>query len=165
MKTITKKIQLPRCWQSLLDIDCFDYDVTSEKYSSGNDDPNPHYDDTRSVSGLFEDGADFCIELCSGQSNYWANCSIYKDDMPIYEGFDPIECLDDEIECRWDSCHNGVTYILEIEWIGDIPSWVDKHSVNCCVCNELVDERDCIPNAEEGGDICPNCQKKGLDNE
>jgi hypothetical protein len=42
-------------------------------------------------------------------------------------------------------------------------SWIDKHSVNCYFCNELVDERDCIPadnyNNFDGGDICPKCQK------
>lgn len=156
MKTITKKIQLPRCWQSLLDIDCFDDNVTSEKHSSGFADPNPHYDDTRSYSDCFEDGAYFCIELCSGQSNYWANCSIYKGNLPIYEGFDPIECFGDSIECQGD---NNINYIIDIEWI-DSQSWIDRHSVNCCICNELVDERECIPNTEEGGDICQNCQKR-----
>jgi len=40
---------------------------------------------------------------------------------------------------------------------------IDKHSVNCYFCNELVDERECLPadnyNDNDGGDICPVCQK------
>lgn len=32
-------------------------------------------------------------------------------------------------------------------------------SVNCFFCSALVDERDCVPNIEEGGSICPKCQK------
>lgn len=157
MKTITKKITLPRCWQSLLDIDYFDDDVTSGNQLNGFDDPEPHYDDTRSYSGKFSDGADFRLELCSGQSNYWASMSIYKGDMAVYEEVDPIECLNDTIECQG---YNDITYILEIEWTGDVPSWVDRHSVNCWGCGQLVDERECIPNTEDGGDICYECQQK-----
>ena len=41
--------------------------------------------------------------------------------------------------------------------------WIDKHSVNCYFCGELVDERDCMPadsyNDNDGGDICPKCQR------
>lgn len=40
-------------------------------------------------------------------------------------------------------------------------AWVDSHSVNCYFCNDLVDERKCIPadpyNGNDGGDICPKC--------
>jgi len=39
--------------------------------------------------------------------------------------------------------------------------WIDRHSVNCYFCNELVDERLCMPadafNGHDGGDICPDC--------
>ena len=38
--------------------------------------------------------------------------------------------------------------------------WIDRHSVNCFVCNDLVDERDCIPGKGGEGDICPKCQKE-----
>lgn len=43
---------------------------------------------------------------------------------------------------------------------GNVPDWIDKHSVNCFKCGKLVDERECIPNVEEGGSICPACQNK-----
>ena len=42
-------------------------------------------------------------------------------------------------------------------------SWIDKHSVNCYFCDDLVDERECMPadiyNNYDGGDICPKYQK------
>lgn len=45
----------------------------------------------------------------------------------------------------------------------DDPSWIDRHSVNCYYCADLIDERDCMPadkwNNNNGGDICPKCQK------
>ena len=38
---------------------------------------------------------------------------------------------------------------------------IDKHSVNCYFCSELVDERECMPadefNGDDGGSICPSC--------
>jgi len=40
----------------------------------------------------------------------------------------------------------------------EIPTWVDRHSVNCIKCSELVDERDCIPGPGGEGDICRKCQ-------
>ena len=43
------------------------------------------------------------------------------------------------------------------------PGWIDRHSVNCFVCGELVDERDCIPGPEGEGDICPECQPTNID--
>ena len=43
----------------------------------------------------------------------------------------------------------------------------DKHSVNCYFCNDLVDERNCMPadefNDNDGGDICPKCLKAKQD--
>ena len=36
-------------------------------------------------------------------------------------------------------------------------SWIDRHSVNCFKCGELVDERECIPGKDGEGDICPAC--------
>lgn len=38
-------------------------------------------------------------------------------------------------------------------------AWIDRHSVNCIVCSELVDERDCLPGDEGEGSICPRCQR------
>ena len=40
-------------------------------------------------------------------------------------------------------------------------TWEEKHSVNCIICGELVDERDCTPQ-EQGGDICPECEPRFL---
>ena len=41
--------------------------------------------------------------------------------------------------------------------------WIEKHSVNCYFCAELVDGRECMPadpyNGADGGSICPECQK------
>ena len=45
-------------------------------------------------------------------------------------------------------------------------NWIEKHSINCYFCGELVDERECVPNTKEyggnndGGEICPKCQKE-----
>lgn len=36
--------------------------------------------------------------------------------------------------------------------------WVDRHSVNCIKCHELVDERECVPGPGGEGDICVKCQ-------
>lgn len=41
---------------------------------------------------------------------------------------------------------------------------IDKHSVNCYFCGELVDERECTPaddlNEKDGGSCCPKCREK-----
>ena len=38
-------------------------------------------------------------------------------------------------------------------------NWIEKHSINCYLCGDLVDERDCIPadpyNDNDGGELCP----------
>ena len=43
-------------------------------------------------------------------------------------------------------------------------NWIERHSVNCYFCGELVDERNCINaddfNGNDGGSICPDCLKK-----
>ena len=38
-------------------------------------------------------------------------------------------------------------------------NWVDKHSVNCCICEKLFDERDGIQMWDEGT-VCPDCLTK-----
>jgi len=52
--------------------------------------------------------------------------------------------------------HNEVSQ----EIIDYSDSWIDRHSVNCFWCENLVDERNCIanPDEDEGGDICLKCQ-------
>ena len=41
---------------------------------------------------------------------------------------------------------------------------IDKHSVNCYFCGELVDERECTPaddlNEKDGGSCCQKCREK-----
>jgi hypothetical protein len=43
-------------------------------------------------------------------------------------------------------------------------TWIERHSVNCYFCGDLVDERECAAadayNGEDGGDICPRCQER-----
>lgn len=41
-----------------------------------------------------------------------------------------------------------------------LPTWIDRHSVNCLICNALVDERDCIHGEDGEGSICPACVPK-----
>ena len=42
---------------------------------------------------------------------------------------------------------------------------IERHSINCFECGELVDERECFPNPDkdEGGEICQHCFDKGYD--
>lgn len=35
--------------------------------------------------------------------------------------------------------------------------WINKHSINCIKCGNLVDERDCIHAIGGEGEICPKC--------
>jgi len=35
--------------------------------------------------------------------------------------------------------------------------WIDRHSINCIKCGELVDERDCIHAEDSEGEVCPKC--------
>ena len=39
------------------------------------------------------------------------------------------------------------------------PRWVDRHSINCSSCGELVDERECQLGPGGVGGICPACEK------
>lgn len=40
------------------------------------------------------------------------------------------------------------------------PAWVDRHSVNCADCGELVDERDGLMNPDDEGEVCSRCLDK-----
>ncbi len=42
----------------------------------------------------------------------------------------------------------------------DLPQWIDRHSVNCFICGELADERECCTGKGGEGSICPRCQTK-----
>lgn len=39
------------------------------------------------------------------------------------------------------------------------PAWIDRHSVNCAVCGELADERNCARYINDEGSICPPCME------
>lgn len=53
----------------------------------------------------------------------------------------------------------------------DMPrDWIDSHSVNCYYCENLTDERECVPadpyNGNDGGSVCQPCIKDlGLETE
>ena len=106
-------VELPRCWKNLVEME-FPEDlkgILDEKTNhTGNADPKPHYDDCRRVSGVFPNGADFSVELCSGQSNYYGGLSIFKDDKEVCSEF-----LENFNSLVWEG--NGVEYELKIEWI------------------------------------------------
>lgn len=38
----------------------------------------------------------------------------------------------------------------------DVPSWIDRHSVNCIVCGRMYDERNSIADGIDGGEVCPD---------
>jgi hypothetical protein len=40
--------------------------------------------------------------------------------------------------------------------------WIDRHSVGCFICANLVDERDCVPGPDGEGSICPDCQVNSI---
>jgi len=110
------KVKVPACWKKLIDV-VFPDDlegITSEKYQNGIADPEPHYDDHRTIDGSFEDGAEFTLALSSGQGNYYGDFSVWKngqrltDDEPL-EQFDHVEF----------TLEDGTSYALEIEWIED----------------------------------------------
>lgn len=78
--TPTKKIQVdvnvPKCWQELLKIEEFENIDNMHKGSKQNDDPQPRYDDTRTIETQFPNGAIGTLQLCSGQSNYWLSAEV-----------------------------------------------------------------------------------------
>tara|TARA_B100001013_G_scaffold323232_1_gene234107 strand:+ start:103 stop:408 length:306 start_codon:yes stop_codon:yes gene_type:complete len=63
------------------------------------------------------------------------------------------------------STKNTQEITLSDDWQID-NDWVERHSVTCYFCGNLVDERDCAPadayNGKDGGDICQRCQDRVL---
>ena len=129
--TVRAVVELPRCWKRLVDTVFIDDEgepmhavlpngksiqVTSEHYTKGNDDPDPHYDDCRTVVAV-RDGVTFLIDLCSGQGNYYAGITLSTEKELIYEG-EPIESFSSPIELKGE---NGKTYLIEIKWEGTDP--------------------------------------------
>ena len=83
----TCNIQVPHCWKQLINVEFGDEPVIGPTYKGqpvkkarlhreGNDDPNPYYDDSRTVVGVASNGAHVELQLCSGQSNYWGQLII-----------------------------------------------------------------------------------------
>jgi hypothetical protein len=108
-------VKLPRCWSKLVSV-VFPDDlagITSEKFQKGNDDPEPHYDDARRVVGKFDNGAEFEVALCSGQSNYWGGFNVTTPEGMYLVG-EPLEDFGDEVEVRDEQ--TGDVYIARIEW-------------------------------------------------
>lgn len=121
-------IKLPRCWRRLLDT-VFDdlkvqllgrsVEVLSEKHEHADDDPLPYYDEIRTQSVEFSNGAIARVDLCSGQSNYYGGCTLYsRDGNILHEDNDAIESFDGPIEMQGG---DGETYIVTIEWEGVDP--------------------------------------------
>lgn len=106
-------VKVPACWRDLIR-KIFPEDlagITSEKHQKGNADPEPHYDDARRIDGKFENGAEFSIELCSGQSNYYGGVSIYQGGEEVYNDFlEDFDNLPTPVDI------DGTIYELVIEW-------------------------------------------------
>ena len=127
MKTIKATIELPRCWKRLVQTEFDNFqvtlpngkvtEVTSEHNVKGNDDPNPHYDECRTVGIELSDGAQLNLDLCSGQHNYYGGAMLQKANEIIYEG-EPIETFHSPLELQGE---NGTLYIIRIKWVGKDP--------------------------------------------
>ena len=77
-------------------------------------------------------------------------------DLPDILGeFNTIEDAQEFVE---DLPFGGIYERLErLKPSEELPSWIDRHSVNCMKCQALVDERDCLPGPGGVGDICLKC--------
>jgi len=111
----TAKVRLPECWKRLVDV-VFSDDlkgILSEKTDhTGVADPKPHYDDARRVVGKFHNGAEFSLELCSGQGNYYGGLSIIDGDREYSNVLEDFSALEVEME-------DGHIYEIEVEWVPD----------------------------------------------
>jgi hypothetical protein len=107
------KVRLPKCWKTLVDM-AFPQDlkgILSEKTAhTGVADPKPHYDDVRRVEGRFPNGAEFTLELCSGQANYFGGLSVLKRgrwiNSEVLESFNDLTVED-----------GNDTYEVEVDWV------------------------------------------------
>jgi len=77
-------------------------------------------------------------------------CNAELDDVGNYKWDCPNECFPTSLELWQMENEENMNN-----------SWIDKHSINCIVCNALVDERDCVPYGE--GQVCPDCESKNPD--
>ena len=146
MKTIHGTITLPSCWKKLIDISFDDLvggdevdlektgaddmhplfeDVKDGKSRTALDDPEPYYDDSREIHGVFENGDVAIVYLASGQSNYYGGIAIeskeFKDILQQTEEGEPMESYPDVIEVDvpegpmkdWEPRH----YELTVTWV------------------------------------------------
>lgn len=132
IKIVKGRVKVPRCWKRLIGT-VFErsdngyvvaetvHPVTSEQNQKGDDDPEPHYDDSRFVLGSTEDGGIIELDLASGQGNYYGGVVIHngKGEVIYDEDLgDPMENLDDEQEFVGE---DGNTYLIAIQWEGSDP--------------------------------------------
>lgn len=123
--------KVPSCWARLVDV-VFEFDGIDGYAIEGTnhpvrssydthteaDDPEAYLDDYRMVISKTDDGTTVEIILCSGQNNYYIDCTIrdkYGSVLYDSEG-GPWESLSDEEEVVG---VDGDTYIIVIEWEGD----------------------------------------------
>ena len=130
--TIKGKIRVPRCWRRLIETIFDEGDegllvratppsVTSEHNLQGDADPEPHYDDSRTVLGRTDDGGTIELDLCSGQSNYYGGCTLHNGAGDVVYGGDigePLESLNDTEEFVGEDENN---YLITLEWYGTDP--------------------------------------------
>lgn len=115
---VRDEITLPACWQDLVDV-VFPDDL--EGVENGDvigksvaiDDPNPYYDDHRSVKNELKDGATLVTTLASGQKNYWASHRLNLDGE--YVDTEPFSHFPENEELTI----GNLEYRLEINWLED----------------------------------------------
>lgn len=128
----TCTLSVPRCWKRLIKVEFRrgkDGElyisrsrprrmVESEFHQKGESDPEAYYDDGRSISAVFDNGARVELHLCSGQSNYWGDVLIEDSEgTPIYES-EALETIDKVMDFMAD---DGETYTVKIDWAGSDP--------------------------------------------
>jgi hypothetical protein len=128
-------IKVPRCWKRLVEtvftdapdgvdesifyvVEGTKHPVDSENSLKGDDDPEPHYDDSRCVLGRTEEGGTIELDLCSGQGNYYGSAVIHNGEGEIVYESEPWETFEDEEELVGE---DGNIYVITIEWQGEDP--------------------------------------------
>ena len=125
-RTIT--LDVPVCWERLIEEEFEVFNgglfvrgtnraVKSEKHVRGPDDPEACYDDCRTVAGRFRNGASVCLDLTSGQHNYYGGLTIHKENGVIYDS-GVLESL----PRKWHAVsENGDVYVVNVNPFGDDP--------------------------------------------
>lgn len=101
-------------------------------------------------------GADVWLLLLPGKTLDAVN-RLLQDGVGVVKVEMTVPPTEIEIE-EYDQYEEG-SFLAQVDDSRDtVPGWVDRHSVNCAKCAELVDERTCVPGPGGEGDICPKCQ-------